>query len=108
MKINKHPKFQIMMKDGKEMLLFFKSTKIREDEVSDQLVRDFENKKYEVDLNDSNCKEDFEQRIIDIDINDSKKYYVLGSFKIIPENIEIQKILEMAHKKLLVTLREIK
>ena len=34
-----------MMKDGKEMLLFFKSTKIREDEVSDQFVRDFENKK---------------------------------------------------------------
>ena len=50
MKINKHPKFKIMMKDGKEMLLFFKSAKIREDEVSDQLIRDFENKKYEVDL----------------------------------------------------------
>ena len=80
-----------MMKDRKEMLLFFKSTKIREDEVSDQLVRDSENKKYEVYLNDSNCKEDFEKRIIDIDINVCKKYYVLSSFKIIPENIEIQK-----------------
>ena len=55
------------------------------------IVRDLENKKYEVDLNDSNCKEDFEQRIINIEINDRKKYYVLGSFKIIPENIEIKK-----------------
>ena len=43
MKINKHPKFRIMMKDVKEMLLYFKSTKIMEDEVSDQLVRDLEN-----------------------------------------------------------------
>ena len=34
-----------MMKDVKEMLLYFKSTKIMEDEVSDQLVRDLENKK---------------------------------------------------------------
>ena len=91
MKINKHPKFKIMMKDVKEMLLYFKSTKIMEDEVSDQLVRDLENKKCKIDLNDSNCKEDFEQRIIDIEINDSKKYYVLGSFKIIPENMEIKK-----------------
>ena len=41
MKINKHPKFKIMTKDWKEMRLFFKSTKIREDEVSDQLVRYF-------------------------------------------------------------------
>ena len=80
-----------MMKDVKEMLLYFKSTNIMEDEVSVQLVRDFQNKQYEVDLNDSNCKEDFEQRIIDIEINDCKKYYVLDSLKIIPENIEIQK-----------------
>ena len=99
MKINKHPKFKIMMKDVKEMLLYFKSTNIMEDEVSVQLVRDFQNKKYEVDLKDSNCKEDFEQRIIDIEINDCKKYYALDSLKIIPENIEIQKILEMAHTK---------
>ena len=89
MKIKKHPKFKIMSKDGKEMLLFFKSTKIRKDEASDKLVRDFKNKKYEVDLNDSNCKEDFEQRIIDTDIYDDKKYYILGSFKMVPENIEI-------------------
>ena len=72
MKINKHPKFKIMIKDGKEMLLFFKSTKIRKDEVSDQLVRDFENKNNDVDLNNSNCREDFEQRIIEIDINNRK------------------------------------
>ena len=61
----------------------------REKEVWYQFVRDFENKNYEVDLNDSNCNEEFEQKIIDTDINDDKRYYVLGSFKIIPENRKI-------------------
>ena len=59
MKINKYPKFKIMRKEGKGMLLFFKSTKLMEDDVCDQLIRNFENKKYKVNLNDSNCKEDF-------------------------------------------------
>ena len=35
---------------------------------------------------------------VDIDINNSKKYYVLGSFKIIPENIEIKKIRDGSQK----------
>ena len=51
------------MKDVKEMLLFFKSTSQKEEEVWYQFARDFENKNYEVDLNNSNCSEDFEQKI---------------------------------------------
>ena len=46
MKINKHPKFKIMMKDVKEMLLYFKSTKIMEDEVSDQLLSKFSRRQF--------------------------------------------------------------
>ena len=72
MKINKNSKFKVMRKDGKGIQLFFKSTKQIKDEVNDDLVRDFEDKKYEVDLNGINCKENFEQRIIETNYNDDK------------------------------------
>ena len=40
-----HSRFKLMRKNIKEMLLFFKSTKQKVDEINDQLVRDFEDNK---------------------------------------------------------------
>ena len=77
MKINKNSKFKVMRKDGKGIQLFFKSTKQIKDEVNDDLIRDFEDKKYEVDLNGINCKENFEQRIIETNYNDDKFFCLM-------------------------------